>query len=185
MKIIAGLGNTGRKYENTKHNVGFIVIDILADRLGISVRKLKFKALIGEGRIGTEKVILVKPQTFMNLSGEAVKQAASFYKVPAENIIVIFDDVSLDVGKMRIRKKGSAGGHNGLKSIIGCCGGDDFPRIKIGIGKKPDGWDLADWVLGKYSEEDLKTLDGMYENSFEAIKLMVNGKLDEAMNKFN
>jgi PTH1 family peptidyl-tRNA hydrolase len=127
----------------------------------------------------------MKPQTFMNLSGEAVFAAMDFYKIPLTNVIVVFDDTTLDVGKMRIRKKGSAGGHNGLKSIIACCGGDDFPRIKIGIGKKPEGWDLADWVLGKYSEDDLKTLQGMYENSFEAAKLMVSGKLDEAMNKFN
>ena len=121
----------------------------------------------------------------MNLSGEAVFAAMDFYKIPLDKVIVVFDDTTLDVGKMRIRKKGSAGGHNGLKSIIACCGGDDFPRIKIGIGKKPEGWDLADWVLGKYSEDDLKTLQGMYENSFEAAKLMVSGKLDEAMNKFN
>lgn len=121
----------------------------------------------------------------MNLSGEAVFSAMDFYKIPLERVIVIYDDTTLDVGKMRIRKKGSAGGHNGIKSIIALCGGDNFPRIKIGIGKKPDGWDLADWVLGKYSEDDLKTLSGMYENAAEAAKLIMDGKIDDAMNKFN
>ena len=162
-----------------------MALDLISDKVSAHIDRLKFKALTTTAEINGHNVLLMKPQTYMNLSGEAVFAAMDFYKIPLTKVIVVFDDTTLDVGKMRIRKKGSAGGHNGLKSIIGCCGGDDFPRIKIGIGKKPDGWDLADWVLGKYSEEDLKTLDGMYENSFEAIKLMVNGKLDEAMNKFN
>ena len=183
--LIVGLGNPGAKYETTRHNAGFLCVTYLEDKLGFSVKKLKFHALIGDTKIGTKRVLVMKPQTMMNNSGTAVAECASFYKIPPENIIVIYDDISLDPGKLRIRRKGSAGGHNGIKSIIACSGGDTFPRIKIGIGKKPEGWDLADWVLGKYSEEDLKTLQGMYENSFEAAKLMVSGKLDEAMNKFN
>ena len=183
--LIVGLGNPGKEYEHTRHNAGFRALDLLAENLNCKVDKLKFQGLYGQVNYGGRQVFLLKPQTFMNLSGEAVGEAARFYKIPSEKVIVISDDVSLDVGKMRIRKMGSAGGHNGLESIIACCGGDDLPRINIGIGKKPEGWDLADWVLGKYSEEDLKTLQGMYENSFEAAKLMVSGKLDEAMNKFN
>ena len=162
-----------------------MAMDLISDNLSCHIDRLKFKALTATAELCGHNVLLMKPQTFMNLSGEAVFAAMDFYKIPLDKVIVVFDDTTLDVGKMRIRKKGSAGGHNGLKSIIACCGGDDFPRIKIGIGKKPEGWDLADWVLGKYSEEDLKTLQGMYENSFEAAKLMVSGKLDEAMNKFN
>ena len=183
--LIVGLGNPGSEYAKTRHNAGFRALDILADKLGCRVDKGKFQGLYNQVSYKGDKVFLLKPQTYMNLSGEAVFAAMDFYKIPLDKVIVVFDDTTLDVGKMRIRKKGSAGGHNGLKSIIACCGGDDFPRIKIGIGKKPEGWDLADWVLGKYSEDDLKTLQGMYENSFEAAKLMVSGKLDEAMNKFN
>ena len=183
--IIVGLGNPGKDYEKTRHNTGFMAMDLISDKLSCHIDRLKFKALTATAELCGHNVLLMKPQTFMNLSGEAVFAAMDFYKIPLDKVIVVFDDTTLDVGKMRIRKKGSAGGHNGLKSIIACCGGADFPRIKIGIGKKPEGWDLADWVLGKYSEEDLKTLQGMYENSFEAAKLMVSGKLDEAMNKFN
>ena len=183
--IIAGLGNPGAQYDKTRHNVGFVAVDHIAEALGTRIDRAKFHALVAEGKIGDCRVLLMKPQTYMNNSGVAIGEAAAFYKIPADRVLVLHDEISFDPGIIRIRRKGSAGGHNGLKSIIGCCGGDDFPRIKIGIGKKPDGWDLADWVLGKYSEEDLKTLGGMYENSFEAIKLMVNGKLDEAMNKFN
>ena len=183
--IIVGLGNPGKDYEKTRHNTGFMAMDLISDKLSCHIDRLKFKALTTTAELCGHNVLFMKPQTFMNLSGEAVFAAMDFYKIPLDHVIVVFDDTTLDVGKMRIRKKGSAGGHNGLKSIIANCGGDDFPRIKIGIGKKPEGWDLADWVLGKYSEEDLKTLQGMYENSFEAAKLMVSGKLDEAMNKFN
>lgn len=183
--IIVGLGNPGKDYEITRHNTGFMALDLISDKIGVHIDRLKFKALTACGEIGGHRVLLMKPQTFMNLSGEAVFSAMDFYKIPLEKVIVIFDDTTLDVGKMRIRKKGSAGGHNGIKSIISCCGGDNFPRIKIGIGKKPDGWDLADWVLGKYSDEDLKTLSTMYENSFEAAKLIMDGKAEDAMGKFN
>ena len=183
--IIVGLGNPGKDYEKTRHNTGFMAMDKLAEKCGAKIDRLKYNALTAQTNFCGHSVLLMKPQTFMNLSGEAVFAAMDFYKIPIEKVIVIFDDTTLEVGKMRIRKKGSAGGHNGLKSIIGLCGSDAFPRIKIGIGKKPDGWDLADWVLGKYSEEDLKTLDGMYENACDAAKLIMDGKTDEAMNKFN
>ncbi|MBQ7875037.1 MAG: aminoacyl-tRNA hydrolase [Oscillospiraceae bacterium] len=183
--IIVGLGNPGKDYEITRHNTGFMAMDLIAEKANVKIDRLKFKALTADTELGGHRVFLMKPQTFMNLSGEAVFAAMDFYKIPLDHVIVIFDDTTLDVGKMRIRKKGSAGGHNGLKSIIGLCSGDDFPRVKIGIGKKPEGWDLADWVLGKYSEEDLKTLQGMFENSAEAAKLIMDGKTDEAMNKFN
>lgn len=183
--IIVGLGNPGKDYEKTRHNTGFMAMDKLAEKCGAKIDRLKYKALTAQTNFCGHSVLLMKPQTFMNLSGEAVFAAMDFYKIPIEKVIVIFDDTTLEVGKMRIRKKGSAGGHNGLKSIIGLCGSDAFPRVKIGIGKKPDGWDLADWVLGKYSEEDLKTLDGMYENACDAAKLIMDGKTDEAMNKFN
>ncbi len=183
--IIVGLGNPGKDYEKTRHNTGFMAMDKISEKTNAKIDRLKYKALTAACDFGGHSVLLMKPQTFMNLSGEAVFPAMDFYKIPIEKVIVIYDDTTLDVGKMRIRKKGSAGGHNGIKSIIGLCGGDNFPRIKIGIGKKPDGWDLADWVLGKYSEEDLKTLDGMYENAAEAAKLIMDGKIDDAMNKFN
>lgn len=183
--IIVGLGNPGKEYEITRHNTGFMALDLFSDKMNTHIDRLKFKALTACGELGGHRVLLMKPQTFMNLSGEAVFTAMDFYKIPLERVIVVFDDTTLDVGKMRIRKKGSAGGHNGIKSIIANCGGDNFPRIKIGIGKKPDGWDLADWVLGKYSEDDLKILSTMYENSFEAAKLIMDGKAEDAMGKFN
>ncbi len=183
--IIAGLGNPGKDYEITRHNTGFMALDLFSDKVGTHIDRLKFKALTAVTEIGGKRVLLLKPQTFMNLSGEAVFAAMDFYKIPLEKVIVVYDDVSLDVGKMRIRKKGSAGGHNGIKSIIAQCSGEDFPRIKIGVGKKPEGWDLADWVLGKYSEEDLKALKDMYENAFEAAKLIMSGKTEEAMNRYN
>ena len=183
--IIVGLGNPGKDYEKTRHNTGFMALDLISEKIGTHIDRLKFKALTTVSEIGGHQVLLMKPQTFMNLSGEAVFAAMDFYKIPLEKVIVVYDDTTLDVGKMRIRKKGSAGGHNGIKSIIALCSGDTFPRIKIGIGKKPEGWDLADWVLGKYSEDDLKTLQGMYENSFEAAKLIMEGKTEEAMGKFN
>lgn len=183
--IIVGLGNPGKDYEKTRHNTGFMAMDKIAEKAGTHIDRLKFKALTAQANFGGHSVFLMKPQTYMNLSGEAVFAAMDFYKIPLDKVIVIYDDTTLDVGKMRIRKKGSAGGHNGIKSIIGLCSGDTFPRIKIGIGKKPEGWDLADWVLGKYSEDDLKTLDGMYDNAADAAKLIMDGKTDDAMNKFN
>ena len=184
--IIVGLGNPGVAYENTRHNAGFMAVQALEKKFGISVNTHKFKALVGRGNIGGKSVLVMKPETFMNNSGEAVSEAMDFYKIPIENIIVIFDDISLDVGNMRIRRKGSAGGHNGIKSIIAFCGGENFPRLKVGVGKKPHpDYNLADWVLSKFSDEDMKTLAEVDEKTCEAVELMVQGKTSEAMNKFN
>ncbi len=184
--MIVGLGNPGDKYEATRHNAGFIAIDMLAEKLGCSLTKLKFKSLYGTADIGDKKCLLLKPQTFMNNSGEAVRDAAGFYKIPVENIIVVSDDISLDVGKLRIRRKGSDGGHNGLKSIIYLLNNDNFARIKIGVGKKPHpDYDLADWVLSRFKNDEVNDLKAAAENACDAIKLMVGGKTDMAMNKFN
>ncbi len=184
--IIAGLGNPGSKYEMTRHNAGFLAIDLFAIKEGINLKKLKFHSLICNVRISGKNCLVMKPQTFMNNSGEAVAEAAKFYKIPSENIIIISDDISLDVGKIRIRRKGSAGGHNGLKSIISCIGSEDFPRIKIGVGKKPTAeYDLVDWVLGRFPkalEPELKTA---LEEAVSAIPMIVGGEIDKAMNLFN
>ena len=184
--MIVGLGNPGKKYEFTRHNTGFLCVDLYAEQHGFKIDRLKFKSLIGETKIGGKRCLFVKPQTFMNLSGEAVREAAAFYKIPPERIIVIFDDISLDVGKMRIRRKGSDGGHNGIKNIIYHLSSDLFPRIKIGIGAKPHpDYDLADWVLTPFSKDDLKVLRDVCENAGKAIELMVDGKTEEAMSKFS
>ena len=184
--IIVGLGNPGIQYEGTRHNAGFITIEALEKKLGFSCDRHKFKAKVGNTVIGGKSCLVMKPETFMNLSGDAVSEAMDFYKIPLENVIVIFDDISLDVGQMRIRRKGSAGGHNGIKSIIAQCDGENFPRIKLGVGKKPNpAYDLANWVLSKFSEEDRKNLDDAAEKACIALELMVQGKTDEAMNKFN
>lgn len=184
--MIVGLGNPGKKYEFTRHNTGFLCVDLFAEEHGFKIDRLKFKSLIGETKIGTKRCLFLKPQTFMNLSGEAVREAAAFYKIPPERIIVIFDDISLDVGKMRIRRKGSDGGHNGIKNIIYHLSSDQFPRIKIGIGAKPHpDYDLADWVLTPFSNEDLKILRGVCEKAGEAIELMTDGKTEEAMSRFS
>ena len=184
--MIVGLGNPGKKYEFTRHNTGFLCVDLFAEEHGFKIDRLKFKSLIGETKIGTKRCLFLKPQTFMNLSGEAVREAAAFYKIPPERIIVIFDDISLDVGKMRIRRKGSDGGHNGIKNIIYHLSSDQFPRIKIGIGAKPHpDYDLADWVLTPFSKDDLKTLRGVCEKAGEAIGLMTDGKTEEAMSRFS
>ena len=185
MYIIAGLGNPTREYEKTRHNVGFDTIDVLADKLNTSVDEKKFKGLYGRGIIAGEKVILLKPQTFMNLSGESVREAADFYKVDPEHIIVIYDDISLDVGQLRIRKKGSAGGHNGVKNIIAHLGTQEFPRIKVGIGNKPEGWDLADYVLSKYTKAEQEALEEASEGVIGAVKLMLADDIEAAMNKYN
>lgn len=185
MYIIVGLGNPGKKYENTRHNAGFDAIDKFADENGIKIDKLKHKALIGEGRIGSEKVILVKPQTYMNLSGESVLSVSQFYKVESENIVVLYDDIDLDIGKLRIRKKGSAGSHNGMKSIIKCLGTEDFPRVRIGISRPPEGWDLADYVLSKVSKEQEKGMLKGIDKAVKTIKEIVSSGLDLAMNKYN
>lgn len=184
--IVVGLGNPGRQYENTRHNCGFDAIDKLAQKHNFDIKKLRFKSLTGECRIGSSKCLVMKPSTFMNLSGQAVVEAMNFYKIPPENVIVIFDDISLDVGKMRIRRKGSDGGHNGMKNIIYLSGSDMFPRIKLGVGKKPHPeYDLKDWVLGKFSAADRKTLEQVLDNAVEAVELMVADKTADAMQKFN
>ena len=183
--IIAGLGNPGKEYENTRHNTGYIAIETIAKERGVKMDKLKYKSLCGECMISGKRVFLMKPATFMNLSGEAVRDAMSFYKVPPERTIIIFDDVSLEQGRLRIRKKGSDGGHNGIKNIIYLTGSDDFPRIKIGIGGKPEEYDLKDWVLGKFSEDDEKIMQESYQKASQAVELMIEGKYDEAMNKYN
>ena len=184
--MIVGLGNPGKKYEFTRHNTGFLCVDLYAEQHGFKIDRLKFKSLIGETKINGKRCLFLKPQTFMNLSGEAVRDAAAFYKIPPERIIVIFDDISLDVGKMRIRRKGSDGGHNGIKNIIYHLSSDLFPRIKIGIGAKPHpDYDLADWVMTPFSKDDLKFLREVCENAGEALELMVDGKIEEAMSRFS
>lgn len=184
--LIVGLGNPGKEYAFTRHNAGFLTLDYLSDTLNVKINRSKFKALISEAAIGDKRVLLMQPQTFMNNSGEAVAEAVKFYKIKPENVIVIFDDISLPVGKMRIRKNGSAGGHNGIKSIIAHLGTQEFPRVKIGVGEKPHKeMDLADWVLSRFSQDDQKVLFEKFGDAAAAVKLMVAGKTDEAMNKFN
>lgn len=184
--IIAGLGNPGTKYEMTRHNAGFLAMDLLAIEENVNIKKLKFHALVGDLMLDGHKCLLMKPQTMMNLSGDAIGEAAAFYKIEPEHVIVLFDDVSLDVGKTRIRRKGSAGGHNGIKSIIARLGSENFPRVKIGVGKKPDPeYDLADWVLGRFPKAQEADLKAALQNAGEAAKLIVCGKTDEAMNKYN
>lgn len=184
--IVAGLGNPGREYEGTRHNAGFRALDFLAERLGASVKESRFSALVGRAEISGHGVLLLKPQTYMNLSGRAVAEAANFYKIPPENIIVMCDDISFAPGHMRIRKKGSAGGHNGLKSIIESLGSDAFPRIKIGVGAKPSpDTDLASWVLGKLPEQDAKSLSEVFDRIVSAVALMTDGRTDEAMSRYS
>ena len=183
--MIVGLGNPGVKYDGTRHNVGFEVIDRLAKRFNCSVTKSKYNALYGRCTIGDTDCLLVKPQTYMNNSGEAVKPLANFYKIPIENIIIIADDISLEPGKLRIRRKGSDGGHNGLKSISNCMG-DNYPRIKMGVGAKPHpNYDLAAWVLSKFSGEAAAAFAEAADNACDAAELMVKGEIDKAMNRFN
>lgn len=184
--IIVGLGNPGTKYLTTRHNVGFNAVDFIADELSLNINKLKFKGLYCQANINSKKVLLIKPQTFMNESGVCVKSFADFYKVSPQNIIVIFDDVSLDVGKMRIRRKGSAGGHNGIKSIISHLKSEDFPRIKIGVGQKPHpDYDLADWVLGSLPLKDRDTINENNKNVYAAARDILNGDFEAAMAKYN
>ena len=186
MFIIAGLGNPTLQYRGTRHNVGFDVIDTLADKYNIAVETRKSRALIGQGIIAGQKVLLVKPQTYMNLSGESIGELVSYYKVDEEQeLLVIYDDVSLDVGQLRIRRKGSAGGHNGIKDIIRHLGTDVFLRIKIGVGEKPKGYDLADYVLGHFSREEREMMEEGYQKAAEAVEMILAGELDEAMNVFN
>ena len=186
MYIIAGLGNPTLKYDKTRHNIGFDTIDALADRLSININTAKHKALCGTGIIGGEKVLLLKPQTFMNLSGEAVIDALNFYKCdPASELIVIYDDISMEPGRLRLRQKGSAGGHNGIKNIINHIGSENFRRIKIGVGHKPDGWDLADYVLGRFSPSDRKLMDEAVLKACDAVNTIICDSFDKAMNLYN
>ncbi|GAA3656008.1 aminoacyl-tRNA hydrolase [Asaccharospora irregularis] len=185
MYIIVGLGNPGKQYENTRHNVGFNVIDILAKEYGISVTKIKHKALIGEGRVESEKVILVKPQTYMNLSGETLIDIYKYYKVDLSNIVVVYDDIDLDVGKIRIRKKGSGGTHNGMRSITKCLGSNEFPRVRVGVSKPTNGQDLADFVLSRFRKEESDDIAQGLEKAFRAVDSIIRDNIDISMNKYN
>lgn len=186
MFIIVGLGNPTAEYEGTRHNVGFEVIDAIADKYNISVTERKHRAFCGKGIIAGQKVLLIKPQTYMNLSGESVRSALDFYKVdPESEILVIYDDVSLGVGQLRIRKKGSAGGHNGIKNIIAHLGTSMFLRIKVGVGEKPKEYDLADYVLGHFSKEDKVLMQDGYKDATEAVEMILMGDIEAAMNQFN
>lgn len=186
MFVIVGLGNPGKKYENTRHNAGFMAIDAIAAKYGIRVTEKKHKALCGSGVVEGQKVLLVKPETYMNLSGESVAEVLGFYKLdPQEELLVIYDDISLAPGNIRIRKKGSAGGHNGIKSLIAHTGTQNFMRIKVGVGEKPAGWDLADYVLGHFSEEDSAKISEVMPDVIQAAVLMMQGDADKAMNDYN
>lgn len=184
--IIVGLGNPGRQYENTRHNAGFIAMDYIADDLGVKVNRIKFKSTVGEANIAGHRCLLMKPSTFMNLSGQAVTEAMRFYKIPPQKVILLCDDINLDVGRIRIRRKGSDGGQNGIKNIIYLSGSDEFPRVKIGIGKKPHpDYDLKDWVLSRFTDNEKKQLAELLPNIKNAVGLMVNNDIDRAMNLYN
>lgn len=184
--LVVCLGNPGREYEVTRHNTGFIFADLLAEKLNFKISRIQFKAVTGSVEIAGHRCLVMKPQTYMNNSGQAVREAAAFYKIPAEKVIVIFDDISLPVGKMRVRRKGTDGGHNGIKSIIYHLKADTFPRIKIGVGSKPSPeWDLADWVLSKFTPDEQKALAEVCSSAADALEIMVGGDIDGAMNKYN
>ena len=184
--MVVGLGNPDRKYTLTRHNSGFLCVDMLSQKLNFRVDKLKFKSLIADTTINGHRCIIMKPQTYMNNSGEAVRECANFYKIKPENIIVIYDDISLDVGKLRIRRKGTDGGHNGIKSIIYHLNSDQFPRIKVGCGKKPHpDYNLADWVLSEFKKDEQKALEPALENACKSIELLLDNQIDKAMNLYN
>ena len=184
--IIAGLGNPGAKYETTRHNAGFMAVDAIAEKAGVKINRAKFHALVGECELGGVGVLLMKPETFMNSSGVAIGEAAAFYKIPPENVIVLHDEISFDAGIIRIRRKGSAGGHNGLKSLIAHLSGEDFPRIKIGVGQKPSpDYDLANWVLGRLPEADLKAISERFADIADASEYIVKENIDLAMSKYS
>lgn len=184
--IIAGLGNPGREYENTRHNAGFMAIDRLAEKQGADVKRIRFKGVTGDCVLEGKRVLLLKPGTFMNLSGQSVREAMAFYKVPPEKTLILFDDINLPPGKLRVRRKGSDGGHNGMKNIIYLSGSDQFPRIKLGVGQKPNPeYNLADWVLSRFSQSDLKELDTALENACAAAGCIIRGDIDRAMNLYN
>ena len=184
--IIAGLGNPGAQYEKTRHNVGFVAIDYIAEKLGARIDRAKFHALTAEVRIGEVRVLLMKPQTYMNNSGVSIGEAAAFYKIPPERVLILHDEISFEPGILRIRRKGSAGGHNGLKSIIAHLASEEFPRVKIGVGKKPSPeYDLADWVLGKLPKDHSDLIDAKCEDIFGAARLIAEGKIDDAMQRYS
>ena len=183
--IIAGLGNPGREYEATRHNVGFLAVDYIAAAYGVRIDRAKFHALVGEGRIGEKRVLFMKPETYMNNSGEAVADAARFYGIAPENVLVFCDDISFEPGRIRIRRAGSHGGHNGLRSIVAHLGSSDFPRVKIGVGQKPLGWDLADWVLSRLPDADLDAVRKRHADMIETAKLVVSGGIDDAMSRYS
>ena len=184
--IVAGLGNIGKQYEKTRHNAGFLAIDYIAEKCGVKIDRVKFHATVAEANIGGARVLLMKPTTLMNNSGVAIGEAAAFYKIPPERVIVLHDEISFDAGIIRIRRKGSAGGHNGLKSIIAHLPGEDFPRIKIGVGKKPSPeYDLANWVLSKLSESDLQAMSERFADISCAVEDIIKGNIDAAMNKYS
>lgn len=185
MIVIVGLGNPGGKYSLTRHNVGFDVIDLVGKKLDIKVNKVKFKALIGEGTWGGQRIVLVKPSTYMNLSGESIRPLMDFYKLDPRDLMVVLDDIDIEFGTLRIKKKGSAGTHNGLKSIISHIGTDQFPRLKIGIGQKPPSYDLADFVLSKFSKSERIIIDEAIANAADAIDEFIIRGIDSAMNKYN
>ena len=184
--LLVFLGNPGAKYEKTRHNVGFMTGDALSKKLNVKIDRVKYKALIRQAELDGEPVLLMKPQTYMNLSGSAVKEAMDFYKIPLDHVVVVSDDVTLPVGKLRVRRSGSAGGHNGLKDIIAKCGGDGFPRVKIGVGEKPHpDYDMADWVLSSFKGDDAKAIDEATDKAADAVKTIVLKGVDKAMNLYN
>ena len=184
--IVVGLGNPGRQYEGTRHNAGFIAINYIAEELGVKINKLKFKSTVGEATISGKRCLLMKPSTYMNLSGQAVTEAMNFYKIPPQNVVILSDDISLDVGVIRIRRKGSDGGQKGLQNIIYLSGSDEFPRVKIGIGKKPHpDYDLKDWVLSRFTDKDKKLIAERLPDIKGAVELIVDGDIDQAMNLYN
>ena len=184
--MIVGLGNPGKQYENTRHNAGFLAVDTIAQKHHTDIKRIKFKGLVGECSLGGKKALLLKPSTFMNLSGQSVREAMQFYKLPPEKVLVIFDDINLEPGKLRIRRKGSDGGHNGMKNIIYLSGSDQFPRIKLGVGKKPHpDYNLADWVLSRFQGEDKKVMDAAAETAADAVECFILHGADQAMNQFN
>ena len=186
MFIIAGLGNPDRQYEGTRHNVGFDVIDRLADKYNIAVDMKKHRALLGKGVIEGQKVILAKPQTYMNLSGESIRSLVDYYKIDGEHeLLVIYDDINLEVGQLRIREKGSAGGHNGIKNIIAHLGTQVFPRIRVGVGEKPSRYDLADYVLGHFSKVEKALMDEGYDHAVDAAGMILSGRIKDAMSEYN
>lgn len=184
--LIVGLGNPGEKYARTRHNLGFLALDLLAERQKLKINRIKYKALVAETEFGGARCLLMKPQTYMNLSGEAVREAAQFYKIPSDHVLVIYDDVSLPVGKLRVRPSGSAGGHNGIKNIIAHLGTDVFPRVKVGVGapSHPD-YDMVDWVIGSFSAQEKKIVDEALDRALDAAECIISRGVTEAQNRFN